>query len=87
MANEKKGRAKQRAEANAAAKVEEMMSMRTLSTTSDEAMVDKRAAQRKKFQELIEKKRYSQKNDENLKKVEKSAALAVEEMMNNINLN
>ena len=87
MANEKKGRAKQRAEANAAAKVEEMMAMRTSSTTSDKAMVDKRAAQRKKFQELIEKKRYSQKNDENLKKVEKSAALAVEEMMNNINLN
>jgi len=87
MANEKKGRAKQRAEANAAAKVEEMMATRTLSTTRDEAMVDKRAAQRKKFQELIEKKRYSQKNDENLKKDEKSAALAVEEMMNNINLN
>ena len=85
IADQKSNEAKKRAELAAAAKVEEMMHSLSLSET-EEKMEDKRTSQKKRLEEIMSKKRNANRNDEKLKMAEKSAALVVEDMMKQFNV-
>jgi len=80
----KKELAQRKAERNAAAKVEAMMSAMS-SSERKQQMEEKRSMQKKRLSEIMVSKRHASRDDAHLKKAEQSAAKAVEKMMSMMN--
>lgn len=76
--------AQRKAEANAAAKVEAMMSAMP-GDESTQRMAEKRSVQKKRLSEIMASKRHASRDDADLKNAEQQAARAVEKMMSLMN--